>query len=404
MTDTEFLHQEVFKRFILPDGTMLDYADASGRVILPTPEECEKLIPNVLGWMTGIENGAFFAGLYLYALVGEYEEKPTEDLKEDILLLTRGLLKLEEVGKVDGFVARGVGTDGKCHYPFSSEDQVGPWILGLWKLYHSEIPGKEEKDRIGEALLRTLYGIRANGYRIPTEWPGVTRGSYAGEDWRGVSKILFCAAALTELTGNPDLKKEFETLRDEKPGKSLFTRREIASHGFGPDMVRNTGLIQFWIDVCAHMCLGELCRMDAPCAEDYREGQRQNGLITGRFLEDWKRFELTDDQCKVPDFHDLSWEDCGHDPEANMERGGRHCTEIFRIFPARRSEHQVLGNMLFAAWIAGTSGEERIEKAALSALEEAVRTVDWKKLHLCYAFAAESALWQTHQAEYEQRA
>ena len=53
---------------------ILDYADKNGVAIIPTNEECQQAKPNPLGWWTPIENGAFFTGLYTYALIEKYNK------------------------------------------------------------------------------------------------------------------------------------------------------------------------------------------------------------------------------------------------------------------------------------------------------------------------------------------
>lgn len=62
------------------------------------------------------------------------------------------------------------------------------------------------------------------------------------------------------------------------------------------------------------------------------------------------------------------------------------------IVPHRYMEHAVLGNAVFAAWVAVTCEEKRISEAAAKKLSENLAFVDWDNLHLSYAFAAESAL------------
>ncbi len=90
-----------------------------------------------------------------------------------------------------------------------------------------------------------------------------------------------------EVWNEPNLsnQKEYIRLRDEKPNNSLFTRKEIASHGFAPDMIKNTGLIQFWIDVCAHLCLKELSKYDENSASYYQKGLLSNGEVAIKFCD-----------------------------------------------------------------------------------------------------------------------
>ena len=143
------LHDLVWKRYIrFPFGHLLDSADLDGTAVIPTAEECRNYIPSILAWTTPIADGAMFGGLYLYALLKKYEIEPNDSLKEQLHTLVNGLLLLCDVSKVDGFIARGVADDGKTHYPCSSNDQTGPWILGLYKAFKSNAFNDSEKKEI----------------------------------------------------------------------------------------------------------------------------------------------------------------------------------------------------------------------------------------------------------------
>ena len=62
------------------------------------------------------------------------------------------------------------------------------------------------------------------------------------------------------------------------------------------------------------------------------------------------------------------------------------------LVPHREMEHSVLGNALFAAWVAVTSEDERISKKAMEIFKEEITRINWNSLHLSYAFVAESVL------------
>jgi hypothetical protein len=61
--------------------------------------------------------------------------------------LMEGLLLLNSISEVKGFIGRGVTTDGKSHYPMGSNDQSSPWFLGLWRYYESGLATEAEKAR-----------------------------------------------------------------------------------------------------------------------------------------------------------------------------------------------------------------------------------------------------------------
>lgn len=119
-------HGELWRRFIDDHGILVDFCDLEGKVNLPTPEECRAGKPNALGWFQPIENGAMFNGLYLDAAVNRWRATKSEDDAAKVRRLVGGLLLLNSISEVKGFVGRGVGTDGRSHYPMGSDDQTGP--------------------------------------------------------------------------------------------------------------------------------------------------------------------------------------------------------------------------------------------------------------------------------------
>ena len=399
MTRTQILNEQVWRRFVRRGyGHLLDCADGNGDTVIPTADECRDCVPNVMGWSTSIENGGFFGGLYLYGLCLAFTVSPSEKLRGQINTITDGLFLLSDVSETDGFIARGVADDGKAHYPFSSEDQCGPWILGLWKLCNSDAVGVERKEEIKKRLIRTIGGIRRAEFDIPTEIEGVTRGSYAHSDWRGVSKLLFCAAVERELGICGD--EEFKKPQNERPDGGIFNRLEIASHGFAPDMVRNTSLIQFWIDVCAHLCLRELVSLDPENSASYLAGMRQNGITVVPFLDDYLKYDNPE---KLR--YNMNWRELipgrrpWTTPDEAVREAGRQVTEWSSIHcKAMKPEHCVLGNMIFAAWIAISCEDKMIADHAYEKLCAAVDFTNWETMSRSYAFAAEAALYD-HDAQ-----
>ena len=387
------LHKQVWSRFIrMPYGHFLDYADKTGFAPIPTSEECRCSYPNVLGWMTPIENGAFFGGLYLYALSEEYEVRPSDKLADEIKILVNGLLNLCDIGHYDGFIARGVAEDGISHYPFSSEDQAGPWLLGLWKLYNSPSCPQSLKDDIYPRMERTLRGIYTANYSIPTEWEGVTRGSYIHSDWRGSAKSLFCAYILPQfVSGNNELLNEYSRLRDEKPDVSIYTRAEIVSHGFAPDMVRTPSLTQFWIDICAHLCVYELAKVDNEYSKMYNLGLQSNAITASYFLDDYLNYENDPSKPFNMDWRILEEKNWSNADEA-VAAGIEHCIEWQQKNKRRVQEHAVLGNMLFAAWISLTGKNDIAAQKAVSSLSKCIDRIKWEKVYHCYSFVAEAAI------------
>ena len=392
--NTELLHNQVWTRFIrMPYGHLLDYADQSGHTVIPTAADLQASLPNPLAWGVSIENGAFFTGLYLYGLSEKYECAPEEQLKKEILILANGLFLLCDVCKTDGCIARGVAEDGVSHPPFSSEDQLGPWLLGLWRLLHSPASDQALRNEIRKRLIRTLVGIRAVNWAIPTEWEGVMRGSYAHKDWRGVAKLMFSAAVAREIgvIGNT----EFEAIATQRPDDSLYNRVEIIAQGFTPDMIHNPFLIQFWIHICAQLCVCSLLTLDPPRAHYYRKGLATNGAAVVSFLKDYEKYIDVAGNTLCYDWRPLladvrPWKNA---KEAVAEADRQLHIFFQQISPGMHDEKQLLGHALSGAWIAVVSGDEKASRYAYQCLGDASRRVNWEGCGYCFAFMAEAAIY-----------
>ena len=388
------LHELVWRRYIrMPYAHLLDAADEHGNAHIPTAEEIKHNLPNVMAYATSIADCAFFGGLYLFGLREKYDTLPNENLKKEIAQLANGLLLLCDVSHTDGFIARGVAADdGVSHYPCSSTDQVGPFVLGLWRLLRSPAADKALCAEIKPRLTRTLRGLMATGWRVPTEWEGVTLGSFADADWRGVSKCLFLAAVARELGLLAD--DAFASMTTEKPQKSIYTRTEIVSHGFAPDMLKNNGLIQFWIDVCAHLAARELVSLDPANAMLYKQGLRANCAAVVPFLREYKTYNKQENKefnhnwrLLLP--HVEPWE--GADAAyAEAKRQNHIWPDLYN--PLRNIERKTLSQAFFGAWIAVTGGDEAAALYAKECLLNAADTVEWEKVGHSYAFAVEAAL------------
>ena len=84
---------------------------------------------------------------------------------------------------VPGFVARGVGSDGKCHYPLSSDDQMHPWFLGLHAYFKSDIPTDQERRVIAAKVSEVAGVLQSTGWQVPCDgaFAGQYRGGFKGE-------------------------------------------------------------------------------------------------------------------------------------------------------------------------------------------------------------------------------
>ena len=392
--NTEFFHKQVWGRFIrMPYGHLLDYADENGEAIYPTKEECDRSMPNPRSWGLPIENGGFFTGLYTYALLEKYRKQPSSETAGEIDILMGGLYLLQDVAKVDGFIARGVGEDGRSHYPMGAECQTFPWILALYSYYRSDLCSDRESVR--ERLLRVLLALRKYEWKIPCDVEGVfyQSGCLHTNGWRCVVMLLFCAQVIYELTGDPADRQSFEELMHSVPAGGIFERSEIVSQGYSHDMITAFGN-QTWICLYCHLAIRELITLDPDRASAYRLCLYNNGVTALKNV-----YSITKYDNKGGGF-DMDWRSLNalwEDYEKDTSKGTAIAERQFsywhqHLVPHRHMEHGVLGNALFAAWAAATCEDERIAKKAMEILKEEITKIDWNSLHLSYAFVAESAL------------
>lgn len=391
----EQLHELVWRRFIrMPYGHLLDYADENGFTTIPTPEECAASNPNPMGWWTPIENGSFFGGLYLEALIEGYRQKPNKETAKCIRTLAEGLFLMQDVAQKDGFIARGVATDGVSHYVCSSDDQVFPWVLAL--VSYAQCPVCPDPDAVRRRVLKTLRAVWNKDGAVPcdTEFECDCAAMLDQADWRETTAVLYSAYAMYLMSGEQQDLERYVRLRDGKPGRSDYSRAEIVSHGFAHNMVRKTHLIQFWIDVSYHLAAGKLARLDAEKSSMYAQGCRSNGITAVCFAEDLQVYDnryggFGLDWRKISP---LSKPFAGDLSAARKNAEWQNQVWCEKVVPHRYMEHVVLGNAIFGLWIALTCGDTALEAFARQKLQDNIEAVDWNSLTTSYAFAAESCM------------
>lgn len=381
----------VWSKFLrMPYGHILDYVADGAEIRYPSGEECKNGLPNGLGWWTPIENGAFYTGLYTYSLIKLYDKEPSEVLENKLKILLNGLFLLQDVAKVEGFIARGVARDGKSHYPISSEDQVVPWVLALYGYLDSKACCVD-KVEVKTRLLRLLTALKSHQYCIPTEWENIRHGSWKNSHgFRGVAKLLLLSAILADLSRNGDDLEDFQKMANEKPDGSPLTRLEIIASGFSHEMINGYGK-QPWICVASHFGLHELIKLDGKNADFYRQGLYMNGITSLMMVNDMKNFTHSDD-------FSADWtpllklhRDCGTSIAQNISLALEQLSYwTNEIVPARVQEHKILGNSVYGTLIAVTSKNAEIAAAAYKRYSENAKAVQWEKLHLPLAYVAEA--------------
>ncbi len=224
---------ELWRRFIAPThGTVLTFAGLEGQVILPTAEDCAAARPNGMSWCTPISDGPLYGGLLLDGLCLRWRQQRTSGAAAQARQIARGLLALAQAGRTPGFVARGFATDGRSYYPASSEDQVMPWVYGLWRYARSGLPDEAEKREIVRILEETVTAVAAHGWQVPCDPPEFGyRGNFFRPKHKDAARLLFLNLAMHELTGRPRWLDEYRRVAAERVGPEARTRVEWCADG-----------------------------------------------------------------------------------------------------------------------------------------------------------------------------
>lgn len=137
-----------------------------------------------------------------------------------------------------------------------------------------------------------------------------------------------------------------------------------------------------------------LAEKDTQNREYYLHACRMNGVAALPFLKRMSDYDNVAEDFSV-DWRPLAtiWEPFDGTFDTAIDLSNK-TSKYWRVnmVPYRKMEHSVLGEALFAAWIAASCPEERIVVSAIEQLRAYSAHVDWDTVHLPYAFVAEGAL------------
>ena len=273
-TAIEKAHGELWRRFVDVHGVIRDFVGET-----PTPEDCALGRPNAIGWWSPIENGPMFTGIYLPAACERARRTGSAEDAANARRLARGLLKCASVSDVRGFIARGMGSDGKCHYPLGSDDQTHPWFYGLHAYYASDIPSAEERAEIAAKMVEVADALATNGWQCPCDgaFKGQSRGSFRGPLFRHAVRYLHMLRVMHEVTRDSRWLTEYRKALADCPAKSSLTRAEICAAGYSHDLevIKGINTSSMWIYVG---CQGALARLAALESDDTVRTQFLTGL------------------------------------------------------------------------------------------------------------------------------
>ena len=386
----ERAHTVLWSKFIGNGGLIYDYVGE-----LPTPEDCELGRPNAIGWWSPIENGPMFTGTYLAAICERARRSGTAADGGKARRLARGLLKCASVSDVPGFIARGTGTDGKCHYPMGSQDQTHPWFYGLHAYASSGIPGVEEREAVVDKMKEVAEALEALDWKCPCDgaFKGQFRGDFKLFRHHGAVMYLFILRAMHEVTGDRVWLERCQEVMDERSAEAGKTRLDICAEGYPYDrgQIANIDRAQLWIYVSSQGALARLANWetDEGVQAQYRAGLAVNAQGALAVIGDFETFDNGD----TKPFGHSRWREGypGWFPQVTQADAGK---------VASMGDPEVLGER---KWYEASRMRNPLAAAALIALAghqdgfESVRSAichyDYAKLNMAEFFFAECAYY-----------
>lgn len=388
----EQAHSEIWRRFIDKYGIMIDFADMDGNVSLPTPEELRDGKPNALGWWAPIENGAMFNGLYMDAAVNRWKRTKSEEDANKARKLMEGLLLLNSISEVKGFIGRGVTTDGKSHYPMGSNDQTMPWFLGLWRYWESELATKEEKERIAKHLLETAEEIVRLGWQMPAELPFKVRGSFNGFHFEEAARMLFTMKMLHRVTGDEKWRMMYEAELAKRGGEKNLSKQELCAGG----MVFWYSKRHNWTSCAAVGGLRGLWELetDAELKADFAKGLAASAKLAAESLSLAQQFDNADMSYFEMDWRVMNkdWKEQKTETEA-QELAQTQMRSFSKLAPRRGKETAFIREPSAAAWIVTLTADQAQLKQLTPAVEGVISHYDYTKLYYSQFFWVDAA-WE----------
>ena len=395
-------------------GLLLNYTDDEGHVDFPTKEDYLDGKPSHMAWNSPTEDGAYFNGLYLFALccVAEYGEAPmAARAAEAAHRVARGLLALERLGP-DGFIAR-VARLG-VSYACSSADQVFPWFFGMWRYLHFGGADPALAAQCRAAVERTGKGLNDTAFRVPCMPRSFGfMGNYRLATLRDVCKYPFFLRVMYEVTGDETWLARYEAAWDEAPVGGSVSRLEflrasrfVKAHdgesvfyclSDGKNIEKVFGERPPFIPLALftgsmiHMALYALCRMDtdprrlsvftAFLREEGRDAvshvprwRGQNRYPWPAFSGDWRKMNVL-------------WRP-QVDPADSVRLAFEEMPLWFEVCPRFPYEDALIREPLFASCIVALSASDDTLARARPLLEEQLTSIPWEKLNTSTYYAA----------------
>lgn len=384
----ESAHATLWKKFVGANGVIHDFVGE-----IPTPDDCALGRPNAIGWWSPIENGPFFTGLYLPAACERARRSGSPADKEKARRLAEGLLLCASVSDVPGFIARGTGTDGTCHYPLGSDDQTHPWFYGLHTYVMSGLPATDERQRVVDKMKEVAGVLEKNGWQCPCDgaFKGQFRGGYQGHLFRDAVRYLYLLRAMAEVTGDGVWLERYRQALSGRPSGADKTRLELCAEGYAADRsaIARIDESQLWIYVGCQGSLAKLIAMEADetVRSAYRKGLSVNAENARKVIGAYRQF----DNGNADEFGHAKWREGYSEwfPQTTQEDALRLSKKGDPKKLGQRKSYEVrfMRNPLAAAAIIALGGVD----AGRAEVERAIRHYDYDKLNMAEFFFSEFA-------------
>ena len=385
-------HSELWRRFIDPYGIMIDFADMNGKVSLPTPEECREGKPNALGWWSPIENGAMFNGLYMDAAVNRWKRTQSAEDAAKARKLMEGLLLLNSISEVKGFVGRGVSTDGHSHYPMGSNDQTMPWFLGLWRYWESGLATDAEKAKIAKHLTDTAEEIVRLGWKMPAEVPFGTRGTFNGFHFEETARMLFTMKMLHRVTSDAKWQRLYDEELLKRGGEKNLSKREICAGGMAFFYAKTHN----WTSCAAVGGLRALWEMEQEpgLKADYATGLVASAKLAAESLPLAQQFDNSDTSHFEMNWRVMNteWKPQTNEKEA-QDLAHVQLRNFMKLAPRRGKETALVREPTAAAWIVSLVPDSAALKSYAPELKKVISHYDYSKLYSSQFFWVDMA-WE----------
>ena len=330
-----------------------------------------------------------FNGLYMDAAVNRWRHSQAADDAAKARRLMEGMLHLNSISEVKGFVGRGVSTDGKSHYPMGSNDQTLPWFLGLWRFLDSGLATKAERERIVAKLIETADVIVNLKWQMPAEPPFGVRGGFGGFDFDSAPRLLFVCKMMHVVTHDAKWDTRYHEALAAENGRRLQTCER--------GMVFEGKARHSWTSgtcVGALRALWELEKDEALRAA-YARGLQASADLAMQSLplaaqfnnEDTSRFEM--------DWRVMNSQWTPQQTEKEAEDLAHAQLKAFlKVAPRRAKETEFVREPTAAAWIVTLAPDAAILKQRAPEVHRVIAHYDYARLYCSQFFWVESAWWR----------